>query len=804
MLVSRLIDTVQRLLLRSSKVDRTRGDAARDRRDWAAAADAYRRYLRKRPFHGAVWLRLGNMLKEQGSTVEADHAYARAAMLLPASGRASAMRGELRYDAGDWRAATTFYLEAWRRDHDFQAGLRLARPEMAVHLAQQQSSTPGERITGAIEGVRDFTLRGWAWNPDRPDVPVALTITVNGIVAGQIVADEARPDLVELGLSATALCGFSFNMTRYIGGQDIVDVAVRPICGSAVIAASPLRLRGMVGIGNWLGRAVNTPAPPGPVAITIITPVHDVSTDWFAELAASVLQQDDGCWQWVLVDDGSTCEALKEQMLRTVALDARIRLISNPISGGTAAAINAGLRVAEGDYILFLDHDDRLEPEAIGLMRKAAASGADLIYGDEIVAGRDLDEIRLVVARPAYSWRYYLSHPYFVHPVCVKRDLAIINWDETLQASSDVDFVLRVLENAVSVVHQPGILYRWRTHEKSSGHALERKVTEATVSAINRHLARLGKTMTVKAGVRFNTYRLDTEDPGGRVLIVIPTKNRADLIRQCLASILETCPIEDIDIVIIDHDSDEPELQTLLSGFGDGLKVMSYTGPFNYSKMNNQAISMYGGNHRFVLFLNNDVEALDRGWLERLRGLAGQDDVGAVGPILIYPDGRVQHAGVIIGPGGYAEHAMKFEPLFIGGRRNPGYNCSLVAVRDWSAVTGACLMMRLDVFREVGGFDETLPVGFNDTDLCLRVRDRGFNVIVDGWSVLMHHESLTRSAQGEVRHPEDSDRFAAKWREQISAGDPFYSPLLSLERDHQPEHPDTASLHPRITQTRRQ
>lgn len=787
---------------RSSRdLDRLAGDAARDRRDWAAAADAYRRHLMKRPAHAAVWLRLGNMLKESGRLEEADRAYSEVSRLMPDAGAGPRMRAELSRRRGDRLQACRHYIEAWRRDRDPDAGFHLTRDDLIVFLAPEQSKglAAHERITGAVEGLRGVAIEGWAWNPDRPANPVALNISVGGKVVGRVQADLARPDIVDLGLSDVPVCGFSFGLGPFIKAGDALSVVVERVDSHAPLAASPFDIGSMRGIAQWLERAVPPPTEAGGPMISIITPVHDVDLAWFAETVQGVLRQTEASWRWIIVDDGSSNADLKSLLRRTAAQDHRITLITTDEPQGTAAAINVGLRAAEGDYVLFLDHDDRLEPEAIRLLSFAASSGADVLYGDEAVTGRDLDDLRSIMARPAFSWRYYLSHPYFVHPVCVRRTLALAGWDETLPASADIDFVLRMIEAAQNIAHQPGVLYRWRTHADSSGHRLEDKVTGATLAAMGRYLQRQGAAARVTAAETFNTYRLDTHDPGGRVLVIIPTKDRADLLRQCLSSLFSTCRAEDLDIVVIDHDSREPELAELLASLTHCVRVMPFSGPFNYSKMNNLAVSAFAGDHRFVLFLNNDIQALDVGWLERLRALAAQEDVGAVGPILIYPDNRIQHAGVFLGPGGYAEHAMKFEPLVVNGRRNPGYNCSLTAVRDWSAVTGACLMMRTDVFQGVGGFDDRLAVGFNDTDLCLRVRAQGLSVIVDGWAVLMHHESATRASSGQLAHPEDAACFAARWAGLIAAGDPWYNPMLSLDRDHRVEHPDVATPRYRVT-----
>lgn len=781
----------------AADLNRTVGDAARDRGDWPAAAAAYRRYLAGRPRHVAIWIRLGNMLKESGLWDEAADAYSRASALDLRAGLADRLHGEMRLRRGDLRGAAAHFVEAWARARDADAGRALAVPELQTSLAELNRLAGTRRINGVIEGLSDLTLEGWATDPTTPDEPATVEFVAEGRRLGVVRADRPRADLLATGL-APLMSGFRFELGQ-VFDADIATVDARIVGTGERLPGSPFDLRRLGGVRRWLGRA--QPAPTRttePPVISIITPVHDVPTPWFDDAVSGVMGQIDGRWEWILVDDGSSSPHLKAQLTEVARSDPRVKLAVNPTPLGTAAATNVGLRMATADHVLFLDHDDRLEPEAVFLLAQAAGQGADLIYGDEAVTSEDIGRLRMVAARPAFSWRYYLSHPYFVHPVCVRRSIAGEGLDENLTISADVDFVLRMIERAETVAHQPGVLYRWRTHGGSVGHQAGDAASVATAQAVQRHLSRVGVQASVAPGGVFNTYRLDFHDPGGRVLVVIPTRDRADLLRTCLESLLATTRATDIDVVVIDHDSTEPALRELLESMKSVVRVVSYSGTFNYSRMNNQAVTACLADHRFVLFMNNDVEAVEPGWLERLRALAAMPDVGTVGATLLYPDGRVQHAGVILGPGGLAEHALKFAPFEIDGIRNPGYNCSLTSVRDWSAVTGACMMVRADVFRDIGGFDEALPVGFNDTDLCLRLRERGLSVINDGWAVLRHHESATRARGGDLTHPEDAARFAARWRDLIEAGDPFYSPLLSLDRDHAPEHPDTDRLAPRM------
>jgi GT2 family glycosyltransferase len=385
---------------------------------------------------------------------------------------------------------------------------------------------------------------------------------------------------------------------------------------------------------------------------------------------------------------------------------------------------------------------------------------------------------------------------------------ALKGWDEQLTISNDIDFVLRVIERAVAVAHVPAVLYRWRTHTASTGHQKASEVMETMTGILNRHLERRGRTNAkASRGLGFNEFRIDWEDDGGEVLIVIPTRNRVDLLRPCIESIERTADGANCRILVVDHESTDPETLEYLKLISERHSVMPYKGIFNYAKINNTAVRTHGGDAKYLLFLNNDIEAIEPGWIQRLRSLTARPEVGIAGPLLLYPDSRVQHAGVLMGFNGAADHVGKLADAYDqNGGRNNGYNCILTSVRDYSAVTAACMLMRHDIFREVGGFDESFVVGFNDTDLCLRIREAGYKVLFDGHTVLFHHESQTRLENAGVAHPEDDERLRSRWRAFLKEGDPFYSPLLQphgIDHTLRVDNQCAANLNPRVVKLKR-
>jgi GT2 family glycosyltransferase len=705
-----------------------------------------------------------------------------------------------------------------------------AKRVIAVRLAGTATHLVGSPFTidpvpglaGMFDTLHGMAAHGWALDRTRPGEPVVIDIVgPEGEILGSGPAHGFRGDLLDAGL-AGGLCAFKIDIAPHFERLLGHDIVARVAGTNLVLPGSPIRVSINRNLLRFLHRRQNL--PPGVLprlkralnyrargrGISFIMPVHDTPRAWLIEALESVRQQFCDAWELICVDDGSTLPHVQEVLASYAARERRVRVLTSRENVGIARAVNFGLRAARYDHVAVMDHDDTIEPDcAWQFLRAAAETGADLLYSDEALTDENIGSITEFRLRPAFSHDYYLSHPYFVHMVCVRTDVArtIGGWDEGLKISADVDFVLRVLEAANTVAHVPGVLYRWRTHGSSTGHARKAEVTAATIGALQRHLDRLGTGARVGEGVWFNQYRVDWPDTDALVLIVIPTRNRIDLLRTAVSSIERTASGCRYRLVVIDHESDDEDTLAYLGEIAGRHRVMRYEGPFNFSAMNNLAVARHGGDAAFVLFLNNDVEATQQGWIARLRSLAARPDIGAVGALLMYEDRRVQHAGVVLGFNDSADHALKFQNLYLdsNGRRNLGYNCSLTATRDFSAVTGACLMLRKSVFDELGGFDETMPIGFNDTDLCLRIRAAGYRILYDGATILYHYESATRSLTQQVFHPEDTATMIGRWGDTLRAGDPFYHPNLSLvTQDHVPREDAGARVmnRPRVTTLR--
>ena len=670
-----------------------------------------------------------------------------------------------------------------------------------THLIHSPLSLSVEsHIRGLFDNIDGNQACGWVIDMARPEPPCVVEALCDGRVIGTAVATGLRRDVLEAGLS-TDRCGFRITFDVPLHTLFDRDISVRIKGTNIVLNGGPQQPKLNPNIRDYLTpergilpavfrrlRARMNSGLHG-LGVSLVMPIYNPRRDWLVEALRSVCTQWCDAWELVCVDDASTEPHVARVLSWFAQTDPRIRVIHSPINQGIAGATTLGMRAVRYPYLALMDHDDLLEPDAIHhLIATAQKTGADFLYSDEALTSEDSAVVLDVRARPAFSYDYYLSHPYFVHLVAVRTEIAqrIGGFDSRLSISADVDFILRAIEHSRSVAHIPRVLYRWRTHKTSTGHNRQSEVMEATTRAIQRHLDRVCPGAHARAAAEFNQFEIAWPDPGGRVLIVIPTKDGIDVLRQCIDAIEATTDAREYRLVVIDHESREPKSKKYLARIARRHVVMPYSGAFNYARMNNQAVRAHGTAEPFLLFMNNDIEAVGPGWLQRMRSLAGRRDVGGVGTALMYSDKRVQHGGVIVGINGLADHALRFEPVWAeDGTRTLGYNASLTSVRDFSAVTAACMMMRRDVFEAVNGFDEAFAVGFNDTDLCLRVRRAGFKILYDGRTVLYHHESVTRIAEAQLKHPADDEKLRADWDKFLQAGDPYYSPLLELYgRDH--------------------
>ncbi|WP_258112347.1 glycosyltransferase [Alicyclobacillus sp. SP_1] len=513
--------------------------------------------------------------------------------------------------------------------------------------------------------------------------------------------------------------------------------------------------------------------------ISVIIPTYNSKPEWLDEAINSILRQPYPHFEILISDDCSSNLETREKLGSLCQVDDRIHVHLNEKNRGISGNSNVAMENARGDVITFLDHDDVFAPNALyEIVRSWVDDGPfDILYSDEDKLDFD-GTYTQPFFKPDFSPDYLLSNNYINHITAYNRELLerVGHFRSEFDGSQDHDLLLRASEVAKEIRHIPQVLYHWRLVEGSTSVSAGFKsyAHEAGKAAVLAALERRGEFGEVLDGPYPGHYYAKRHlHSMPLVSIIIPMKDQWRLTKQCLDS-LKKSTYSNIEIIVVDNGSVEQESLSNLSklnasGFA---KVFRYEIPFNYSRLNNMAVSEANG--EYLLFLNNDIEVISPGWIEEMLQHAMRRSVGVVGAKLLYPDGRIQHAGVVLGIGGVANH------IYCGAHpKTPGYFGMLADIRDFSAVTGACMMVPRKVFEETGGFDEDLAVSFNDVDLCLRIGALGYFCVFTPYAELHHHESASRSKEVDFHEIAlMQDRWFTKIRD-----DPFYNRHLSLVRE---------------------
>ncbi|GLQ48038.1 hypothetical protein GCM10007862_30890 [Dyella lipolytica] len=524
------------------------------------------------------------------------------------------------------------------------------------------------------------------------------------------------------------------------------------------------------------------------VLVSILLPTYNTAEKWLRNCLDSVLAQSYPNWELCIADDASTLPHVREVLEAYARRDSRIRVQWRDRNGHISAATNTALAMARGSYVALLDHDDELHAQALSTIVFALQQNPQwqIVYSDEDKIdeqGRRYDPY----FKP--DWNLDLLHGQncFSHLGVYARALveAVGGLREGLEGSQDWDLALRCSErlSAEQIGHIPKVLYHWRAIPGSTARGVDQKgyAHHAGLRALREHFQRLGTNAEVlEIDGMMGAFRVRHPLPDNHPLvsIVVPTKNKVDLLRRCVESILERTTYKSYEIVIVDNQSTEsPTLQYLESiAQHSRVRVLRHDHPFNYSRINNEAVRHCWGN--LVCLLNNDIEVITPDWLEELVSHALRPNVGAVGAMLYYPNNTIQHAGVITGVHGVAAHAYSGMPRGYHGQMSRARLTQAI-----SAVTAACMLVRRDVFEKVGGLDVSLQVAFNDIDFCLRLRQQGYINIWTPFAELYHWESASR---GHEDTPEKHERFKGevdfmvrRWSMQLST-DPYYNPNLTL------------------------
>ena len=525
--------------------------------------------------------------------------------------------------------------------------------------------------------------------------------------------------------------------------------------------------------------------------ISVIVPTCDTNPDLLQQTIDSVKAQLYSNWELCISDDASTSEDTLNVIRRNANAEARIRFITQSTRIGISQNTNAALGLAAGDFCAFLDHDDLLAPHALHEIAMVVIERPEvkLVYSDEdkLSACGDRTEPHF---KPDWNPDLLLSQNYICHLTVIRRDiLAQTGWCRPgFDGAQDHDLLLRVsrvLERH-EVHHISKILYHWRMTADSTALNAEVKTytTDSGIRAVSDYLRNNGEDAEVMAGKYPNTYRIFRKLPGDEPLvsIIIPTRNRVDILSQCIDSIRKLTSYRNYEIIVVDNQSDEQESLIYLDMIQSlkGVSVIHYSGEFNYSAINNQAVQVARGS--VLTLMNNDIEVISADWMTEMVTHAIRPSIGCVGAKLLYKNNMVQHAGVILGIGGVAGHAHKYFDA-----ESAGYFSRLHLTQNMSAVTAACLTVEREIYEAVGGLNESdLKIAFNDVDFCLGVRSLGYRNLWTPYAVLYHHESLSRgqedTSEKQQRFTSEARFMQKKWGKSLMS-DPAYNRNLTRSRE---------------------
>lgn len=528
--------------------------------------------------------------------------------------------------------------------------------------------------------------------------------------------------------------------------------------------------------------------------ISILVPLWNNEPEFQKEMLDSVMNQTYQNWELCLADGSDDAHSYMGEISKEYAARSNGRIVYKKLekNEGISGNTNACLAMATGEFIGLLDQDDILHPSTLYEYVKAInEKDADYIYCDETTfKSGNIDHMLTMHFKPDYAPDNLRANNYICHFSVFKRDLlqGTELFRSQFDGSQDHDMILRLTDAAQNVVHVPKLLYYWRCHATSVASNIEAKpyAIEAARGAVAENLRSHGfKNFQITSTRAFETiFKIRYQIIGSpRISIVIPNKDHVEDLKRCISSIEEKSTYDNYEIVVVENNSETKEIKDYYELLKDDprVKVVTYTGSFNYSAINNFGVKETTG--EYILLLNNDTQVITVNWMEEMLMHAQREDVGAVGAKLYYGDKTIQHAGVVIGLGA---HRTAGHTHYKQHRENLGYMGRLCYAQDVTAVTGACLLVKKSLFEKVGGLDESFAISLNDVDFCLKLRKLGLLNVFTPFAELYHFESISRGLddQGEKaeRYNQESAHFRDKWKKELQQGDPYYNPNFSLDR----------------------
>ncbi len=539
---------------------------------------------------------------------------------------------------------------------------------------------------------------------------------------------------------------------------------------------------------------------PHMVKFSILVPLYNTPREFLADMLDSVVGQTYENWELCLADGsgddhayvGEVCMEYQKADKGRRGGAGRIVYKKLEKNEGISGNTNQCLAMATGEYIGLFDHDDILHPSVLYEYVKAInEQDADYIYCDEATfKNNNINKMLTMHFKPDYAIDNLRANNYICHFSVFDRRLLDGNelFRSKYDGSQDHDMILRLTDKAKKVVHVPKLMYYWRSHAGSTASGIQAKTyaVDAAKGAVSEHLRKHGCEHFKITGTRaFETiFKISYQIIGNpKISIVIANKDHEADLRRCLASIFEKSTYDNFEVIVVENNSQSPEIWKYYEELkaNEKVKVVVYEGGFNYSAVNNFGVKAAEGD--YILLLNNDTQVITVNWMEEMLMYAQRQDVGAVGAKLYYGDKTIQHAGVVLGLGA---HRTAGHSHYKQHRENLGYMGRLCYAQNVSAVTGACLMVSKRLFEKAGGLDESFAVSLNDVDFCIRLREMGYLNVFTPFAELYHYESISRGLddQGEKakRYEEESARFREKWKKVLEKGDPYYNPNFSLDR----------------------
>ena len=528
--------------------------------------------------------------------------------------------------------------------------------------------------------------------------------------------------------------------------------------------------------------------------ISVVVPVYRTPEEFLRQMIESLINQTYGNWELCIANASPEDEKMNEVLQEYAKNDSRIKMKELKENLGIAENTNEAFAMAKGEFLGLLDHDDLLAPQAlyrvVEVMNrhrgKEGGPRADVFYTDEDKVTTDLSEHFQPHFKPDFNLDLLRSNNYITHFFVVRTSLVkeVGGFRREFDGAQDYDFIFRCVEQANLICHIPEVLYHWRTHKASTADnpASKMYAFEAGKRAIEGNLSRTGVRGIVSHTKDLGFYQVEYPVQGNPLVsVLIPNKDQKDTLKKCLDSVFEKSTYKNYEVIIIENNSVEQETFQYYKELEkrSNVQVVTWKEGFNYSAINNFGAGYASG--EYLLFLNNDVEVINPGWMEEMLGNCQREEVGITGAKLYYPDDTIQHAGTIIGIGGIAGHAFLNMP-----RSRTGYFHKASLQMDLSAVTAACMMMKKSVFDQLGGFEERLSVAFNDVDLCLRTVQAGYLVVYNPRVELYHYESKSRGTEDneeKIRRFQGEIEFMRnRWIKILKEGDPCYNKNLTLSK----------------------